>query len=154
MYSYPRRPGYYNSAGVLSGGMVLVEGSPAFPKLKGGTLLVRIPPPSCCAGGRDRRNSYEDSDIIVVNKAAGMVVHQGAGNFTGTLVNALLGHCSDLSGIGGEIRPGIVHRIDKDTTGVLVVAKNDHAHRELARHSRHAISNGLFYIGIWFAEGR
>lgn len=76
---------------------------------------------------------YEDSDIIVVNKARGMVVHPAAGVYTGTLVNALLYHCSDeLSGINGKIRPGIVHRLDKDTSGVMVVAKNDFAHNSLA----------------------
>ena len=72
---------------------------------------------------------YEDEDIIVVNKAKGMVVHPGNGNPEGTLVNAILNHCKGtLSGIGGEIRPGIVHRIDKDTSGLLVIAKNDKAH--------------------------
>lgn len=75
---------------------------------------------------------YEDHDLIVINKAAGMVVHPAPGNNTGTLVNALLAHCKDLSGIGGELRPGIVHRLDKGTTGVLVVAKSDHAHNVLA----------------------
>ncbi len=76
---------------------------------------------------------YEDSDIIVVNKARGMVAHPAAGVYTGTLVNALLYHCGDeLSGINGKIRPGIVHRLDKDTSGVMVVAKNDFAHNSLA----------------------
>lgn len=76
---------------------------------------------------------YEDSDIIVINKARGMVVHPAAGVYTGTLVNALLYHCHDeLSGINGKIRPGIVHRLDKDTSGVMVVAKNDFAHNDLA----------------------
>lgn len=75
---------------------------------------------------------YEDSDLVVVAKPRGMVVHPAAGNYRGTLVNALLDHCSDLSGIGGVIRPGIVHRLDKDTSGVLVVAKNDFAHLNLA----------------------
>lgn len=76
---------------------------------------------------------YEDNDLIVVNKAAGMVVHPSAGHLTGTLVSALLYHCGDsLSGIGGVSRPGIVHRIDRDTTGLLVVAKNDMAHVSLA----------------------
>ena len=76
---------------------------------------------------------YEDKDIIVINKPSGMVVHPAPGNYEGTLVNALLYHCAgELSGIGGEIRPGIVHRIDKDTSGLLVVAKNDRAHRALA----------------------
>ena len=76
---------------------------------------------------------YEDSDLLVVNKPKGMVVHPAAGNYTGTLVNALLSHCGEsLSGINGVIRPGIVHRIDKDTSGLLIVAKNDFAHVHLA----------------------
>jgi len=75
---------------------------------------------------------YEDSDVLVVNKARGMVVHPSAGHRSGTLVNALLYHCNDLSGINGVERPGIVHRIDKDTSGLLVVAKNDKAHASLA----------------------
>lgn len=75
---------------------------------------------------------YEDSDVLVLNKPQGMVVHPAAGNQSGTLVNALLNHCNDLSGINGVIRPGIVHRIDKDTSGVLVIAKHDAAHNKLA----------------------
>lgn len=75
---------------------------------------------------------YEDSDLIVVNKPKGMVVHPGAGNPNHTLVNGLLAHCKDLSGINGVLRPGIVHRIDKDTSGCLVVAKNDLAHQDLS----------------------
>lgn len=76
---------------------------------------------------------YEDDDLIVLNKPAGMVVHPGAGNYDGTLVNALLHHCGDsLSGIGGVMRPGIVHRLDKDTSGLMVVAKHDKAHKGLA----------------------
>ena len=76
---------------------------------------------------------YEDEDIIVINKQSGLVVHPGAGNRDGTLVNALLFHCKDLSGINGVIRAGIVHRIDKDTSGLLVACKNDLAHRNLAK---------------------
>ena len=76
---------------------------------------------------------FNDSDVVVVNKPAGMVVHPAAGNPSGTLVNALLHHVKDLSGIGGEVRPGIVHRLDKGTSGVMVIAKNDDAHKELAR---------------------
>ena len=84
---------------------------------------------------------YEDADIIVINKPSGMVVHPAPGNYSGTLVNALLYHCRDsLSGIGGVMRPGIVHRIDKDTSGLLVVAKNDTAHR--------ALSEQLEYHGV------
>jgi 23S rRNA pseudouridine1911/1915/1917 synthase len=76
---------------------------------------------------------YEDEALLVVNKAAGMVVHPGAGNFHGTLVNALLSHCKSLSGINGILRPGIVHRLDKNTSGLLVIAKNDHAHHYLSQ---------------------
>ena len=75
---------------------------------------------------------YEDKDIIVVNKPKGMVVHPGNGNKEGTLVNAVLAYAKDLSGIGGELRPGIVHRIDKDTSGLIIIAKNDEAHRNLS----------------------
>lgn len=75
---------------------------------------------------------YEDDDIIVINKPQGMVVHPAPGNYSGTLVNALLYHCKNLSGINGILRPGIVHRLDKDTSGVMVVAKNDKAHISLS----------------------
>jgi 23S rRNA pseudouridine1911/1915/1917 synthase len=76
---------------------------------------------------------HEDSDLLVVDKPTGLVVHPGAGNPEHTLVNALLHHCTDLSGIGGEQRPGIVHRLDKETSGAMVVAKNDATHQELSR---------------------
>jgi 23S rRNA pseudouridine1911/1915/1917 synthase len=76
---------------------------------------------------------FEDNDLIVINKPAGISVHPGAGRKRGTLVNALLSHCKNLSGIGGEERPGIVHRLDKETSGCLVVAKNDFAHTDLSR---------------------
>ena len=82
---------------------------------------------------------YEDNVLIVINKPQGMVVHPGAGNYTGTLVNALLYHCGNsLSGINGELRPGIVHRIDKDTSGLIVAAKNDAAHNHISEqlHAR------------------
>ena len=84
---------------------------------------------------------YEDEDLIVINKQRGMVVHPAVGNWTGTLVNALMHHCgAQLSGINGEIRPGIVHRIDKDTSGLLVVAKSDRAHHGLAAQiAEHAV---------------
>jgi 23S rRNA pseudouridine1911/1915/1917 synthase len=75
---------------------------------------------------------YEDEDVVVVNKARGMVVHPAAGNYSGTLVNALLFHCKNLSGINGVIRPGIVHRLDKDTSGIMICAKNDAAHVSLS----------------------
>lgn len=76
---------------------------------------------------------YEDDDVVVLNKARGMVVHPAPGNYTGTLVNALLYHCGNLSGINSAIRPGIVHRLDKDTSGIMIVAKNDAAHISLSQ---------------------
>lgn len=88
---------------------------------------------------------YEDKDIIVVNKPKGMVVHPANGNPDGTLVNAIMAHCEDsLSGIGGEIRPGIVHRIDKDTSGLLVIAKNDKAHINLSEQIKNRQVNKIY----------
>ena len=99
-------------------------------------LEVRIPEPvvyEAVAENIPLDIVYEDSDVIVVNKPKNMVVHPAAGNYSGTLVNALLHHCKDsLSGINGVLRPGIVHRIDKNTSGLLIVAKNDTAHRKIA----------------------
>ncbi|MCI8763549.1 MAG: RluA family pseudouridine synthase [Lachnospiraceae bacterium] len=90
---------------------------------------------------------YEDADIILVNKPKGMVVHPAAGHDSGTLVNALLAHCGDLSGINGVLRPGIVHRIDRDTTGVLVACKNDTAHNAIAEQLKvHSITRVYFAI--------
>lgn len=123
---------------LVEAGRVTVDGAPVRPslKLKGGErIVIEVPPPLPAAPVAEQiplEVLYEDHDLIVVNKPAGMSVHPGAGRQEGTLVNALLGHCDDLSGIGGEVRPGIVHRIDKDTTGVLVAAKNDKSHQGLA----------------------
>ena len=90
---------------------------------------------------------YEDEDVLVVNKDKGVVVHPAPGNYTGTLVNGILYHCTDLSGINGVIRPGIVHRIDKDTSGVLVIAKNDEAHNGLAEQFKeHSIKREYFAL--------
>lgn len=88
---------------------------------------------------------YEDSDVIVINKPRGMVVHPAPGNANGTLVNALLYHCKDLSGINGILRPGIVHRIDKDTSGLLVVAKNDKAHVSLSKQLKDKTLHRSYY---------
>ena len=93
---------------------------------------------------------YEDSDVLVLNKPQGMVVHPAAGNQSGTLVNALLNHCTDLSGINGVIRPGIVHRIDKDTSGVLVIAKNDFAHNRLSEQLK---EHSMTRIYVALVEG-
>lgn len=90
---------------------------------------------------------YEDEDVLVVNKEKGIVVHPAPGNYTGTLVNGILHHCSDLSGINGVIRPGIVHRIDKDTSGILVIAKNDEAHNDLAaQFKEHSIKREYYAL--------
>jgi len=100
----------------------------------GDVIVVRVPPPQTSEIRPEAiplTIIYEDADIIVVDKPAGMVVHPAHGHSSGTLVNALLAHCQDLAGIGGELRPGIVHRLDKDTSGLLLVAKNDAAHQHL-----------------------
>jgi 23S rRNA pseudouridine1911/1915/1917 synthase len=93
---------------------------------------------------------YEDNDVIVINKPQGMIVHPASGVYTGTLVNALLSHCSDLSGINGVARPGIVHRIDKDTSGILVVAKNDNSHNKLAEQLK---EHSMTRVYIALVEG-
>ena len=106
------------------------------PVRAGDRVEVDLPPPaptSVQPESTPLEILHEDVDIVVVNKPPGMVVHPGAGHASGTLVNALLHHVSDLSGIGGELRPGIVHRLDRGTSGVMVVAKNDTAHHELSR---------------------
>lgn len=124
---------------LLEDGYVFLDGNSLTKRdrLRGGAvLLVEIPPPvDCEAKAQDIPLNivYEDDDLLVVNKPKGMVVHPAAGNPDGTLVNALLAHCGEsLSGIGGVLRPGIVHRLDKDTGGLLMVAKNDFAHVGLA----------------------
>ncbi|WP_144610133.1 RluA family pseudouridine synthase [Bacillus altitudinis] len=100
----------------------------------GDQIKVEIPDPEALdveAESMDLDIYYEDEDVLVVNKPRGMVVHPAPGHVTGTLVNGLMAHCNDLSGINGVMRPGIVHRIDKDTSGLLMVAKNDMAHESL-----------------------
>jgi 23S rRNA pseudouridine1911/1915/1917 synthase len=92
---------------------------------------------------------HQDHDVIVVDKPAGMVVHPAAGHASGTLVNALLHHATDLSGIGGEKRPGIVHRLDRGTSGLMVVAKHDRAHEELSRQFRDREVEKEYYALVW-----
>lgn len=92
---------------------------------------------------------FEDSHLLVINKARGMVVHPAPGSASGTLVNAVLAHAGDLSGIGGEIRPGIVHRLDKDTGGLLVVAKNDAAHRSLQSQIKARTAERKYKALLW-----
>ncbi len=114
-------------------------------KLRGGeTICIELPDPEPTEAIPENiplAVLYEDSDVIVVDKAAGMVVHPAAGHASGTLVNALLYHCEDLAGIGGALRPGIVHRIDKDTSGVMIATKNDQSHIHLAQQFKdHSIN--------------
>lgn len=124
---------------LLTSGLAEVNGLPAKASHRvraGDRVVLRVPPPVELVVGPEPIPLdvyFEDADLIVVNKPRGMVVHPAEGNYSGTLVNALLHHCRDLSGINGVIRPGIVHRLDKDTSGLLMVAKNDAAHLELAR---------------------
>ncbi len=142
-------------AALIGEGHVLLNGAPpakAGVKLRAGDfveLAVPAPAPATVeAEDIPLEIVYEDDDLAVVFKPSGMVVHPAAGNPDGTLVNALMAHCTDLSGIGGEIRPGIVHRIDKDTTGLLV-AKNDRAHLSLcAQIKRHSVERAYLAICI------
>jgi 23S rRNA pseudouridine1911/1915/1917 synthase len=119
-------------------GLITLNGSPARPRdaiRNGDRIELNEPPPEKIDIEPEAiplEILYEDDDLIVINKPAGLVVHPGAGQRQGTLVNALLHHFPKLSGIGGKERPGIVHRLDKDTSGCLVVAKNDAAHRGLS----------------------
>ncbi len=127
---------------LVDGGLILVNGQPAksSQKLRGGELItVRAhprPAPHAAAESIPLDVLYEDDDVIAVNKAAGMTVHAGAGNVSGTLVNALLGRGQELSQSGDPLRPGIVHRLDKETSGVILVAKNDAAHAKLGEAFR------------------
>ncbi len=123
---------------LIDEGHILVDGKPskAAARLRGGEeIRIQLPaaqPSTAQPEAIPLQVLYEDSDLIVIDKPSGMVVHPAAGHSSGTLVNALLGHCQDLSGIGGEMRPGIVHRLDKDTSGVMVATKNDATHLALA----------------------
>ncbi len=127
---------------LISAGHVVVAGRKAKASLKvtaGMPVLISIPPPTpvtLAAEDIPLQILHEDDDMLVVNKPPGMVVHPAAGHFTGTLVNALLHRCPNLKGIGGEQRPGIVHRLDKDTSGAIVVAKTDRAMMRLTAQFR------------------
>ena len=140
--------------GLVAEGHVLCNGKSIAKSLKlkaGDTILLEIPdakPIEAVPQDIPLDIVYEDDHLLVVNKPKGMVVHPAPGNPDGTLVNALLWHCKgSLSGIGGEIRPGIVHRIDKDTSGLLVVAKTNAAHTELARQiAEHSVTRRYFAV--------
>ncbi len=135
---------------LLKSGDILVNGASAKPKTpveRGMRIEVTIPEPVAAeAQPQDIPISvlYEDADVIVIDKESGMVVHPAAGNPDGTLVNAVLFHCGDLSGIGGVERPGIVHRLDKDTSGCIVVAKNDAAHLSLTTQFARRITSKVY----------
>jgi 23S rRNA pseudouridine1911/1915/1917 synthase len=124
---------------LIKEGRVTVDGGvtkPSYQVEAGDEIVVRVPPPEPMEVKPEAIPLdivYEDDDIIVVNKPAGMVVHPAYGHRTGTLVNAILAHCPDLAGVEGDLRPGIVHRLDKDTSGLIIVAKNDSARRHLQR---------------------
>jgi 23S rRNA pseudouridine1911/1915/1917 synthase len=134
---------------------ILVNGRPTKPsyKIKGKEkITIKIPPlEKLSLEPEDIPLDilYEDSDLLVVNKKAGMVVHPALGNYSHTLVNALLFHCKDLSGINGVLRPGIVHRLDKNTSGLLVVAKNDFAHLDLAEQIKNRILLREYVALVW-----
>jgi 23S rRNA pseudouridine1911/1915/1917 synthase len=124
---------------LIGDGWVTVDGDRGKPghRLRPGDRVVAVvPPPSPTSLAPEDiplNVIYEDGDLLVVDKPAGMLVHPAAGQYTGTLVNAVLARCPDLGGIDGSLRPGIVHRLDKDTSGLMVVAKNDAAHGSLSR---------------------
>lgn len=136
---------------LIKDGFVSVDGINVKPKYKvksGQIIIVAIPPPrKISLEPEDIALDiiYQDKDIAVINKTQGMVVHPAPGNYSGTLVNALLFRCDHLSGIGGAIRPGIVHRLDKDTSGLLVIAKNDHAHRSLSQQIQDRSAKRIYW---------
>jgi 23S rRNA pseudouridine1911/1915/1917 synthase len=140
---------------LLDAGRVVLGTGPARPayRVRGGErIVVDLPGPEPSPLRPEPlplRILHEDGDLVVIDKPAGMAVHPGAGARGGTLVNALLHHCRDLSGVGGVERPGIVHRLDRDTTGVLVVAKNDAAHRDLALQFKSRRVRKVYEALVW-----
>ena len=151
---------------LILSGHVAIDGTAATEPRRavtaGETVVVTLPPPEPAEPQAETIPLdvvYEDADLIVINKPAGLVVHPAAGNQTGTLVNALIAHCgATLSGIGGVSRPGIVHRLDKDTSGLMVVAKTDRAHRSLAEqfadHGRTGPLERGYLALVWGAPSR
>lgn len=142
---------------LIEDGQVLVDGRSSRASLRvrpGQRVEVRIPPPQPAEPRPETiplAVAYEDGDLLVLEKPAGLVVHPAPGSPDGTLVNALLAHCDDLSGVGGVTRPGIVHRLDRNTSGLMVVAKNDLAHRDLSEQfQRHDVEK----IYLAFAVAR
>jgi 23S rRNA pseudouridine1911/1915/1917 synthase len=143
------------AAQLVEAGHVLINGAP--PRKRdvprdGDVLTVRLPPPEPSPIGAEPiplEIVFQDADLLVIDKPAGMVVHPAPGHRGGTLVNALLHAVGDLSGIGGVLRPGIVHRLDKDTSGLLIVAKHDEAHRALADALRHREIRRRYLAAAW-----
>lgn len=140
---------------LIEQGRVLLNGKPAKPSAQvkpGDKIEVTIPPAVPARPAPEAiplKILYEDQDLIVIDKPAGLLTHPVPGKTTGTLVNALLHHCRDLSGIGGELKPGIVHRLDKLTSGVMVSAKTELAHLNLAEQfSRHSIERAYLAL-VW-----
>jgi 23S rRNA pseudouridine1911/1915/1917 synthase len=140
---------------LIRDGHVQVAGRPAKanqPVKAGQAIQLELPPPADTALRPEAlplRIVYQDADLVVVDKPPGMVVHPAAGHEAGTLVNALLHHVTDLSGIGGEKRPGIVHRLDRGTSGLMVVAKHDAAHTELSRQFRDREVEKEYVALVW-----
>jgi len=151
---------------LILAGQVTIENTPvrdpAYHVARGDTITIDVPEAAAAEPGPEDIALdivYEDDDIIVIDKPSGLVVHPAAGHETGTLVNALIAHCgASLSGIGGVRRPGIVHRLDKDTTGLLVAAKNDRAHQSLsaqfADHGRTGAMRRGYMAFVWGAPNR
>jgi 23S rRNA pseudouridine1911/1915/1917 synthase len=151
---------------LILAGQVMVKGAPvrdpAYHVAAGDTITIDVPEPVAAQPLAERMALdivHEDDDIIVIDKPKGLVVHPAAGHETGTLVNALIAHCgASLSGIGGVKRPGIVHRLDKDTTGLLVAAKNDRAHQSLtaqfADHGRTGAMRRGYLAFVWGVPNR
>jgi len=142
---------------LIENGFVRIEGQTSHPSYilrSGDRVEVTIPPPEPLELEPEEialNIVFEDDFLLVVNKPSGMVVHPGAGHSKHTLVNALLHHCPDLDGIGGKQRPGIVHRLDKDTSGLLMVAKNDSAHHSLARQIKEKLVRRI-YVALVHGE--
>ena len=140
---------------LVNEGRILIAGNPvrASRRIRGGEVVVIVlpePVPSVLeAEDRPLRILHEDDDLIVLNKPAGLVVHPGAGVRSGTLANALLHHFRGLSSIGGVERPGIVHRLDRETSGVIVVAKNDMAHRSLSAQFKDRTMKKIYEALVW-----
>lgn len=140
---------------IIEQNFVQVDGKPVKPSKiiePGSQISLEIPEPEeteIVAENIPLNIIYEDEHILVINKPAGMVVHPGAGVRQGTLVNALMYHCKDLSGVGGRLRPGIVHRLDKNTSGLLAVAKDDHSHRYLQKQFAEKTAQRQYYALVW-----